>query len=415
MKKRLLTALLSLTISITSFAVIPTTAAAAPQTDLSDVQVAPEFDFTGQKIAELPAVDKLTVAANLKFENNQELEKVVIPENYVLSGSLKFSRCPNLKEIVMPELATELWVTITECDKLASFTMPVSPQTDLTQFSYVTVSNCKSMTELEVSNARRMYVKDMPALETLKLTASPHATSDDEYYNIDYASCPKLKDIYLYNADVQPTPKEAALMAENGITIHCPAADGWGTYLGHYNVNYTFIDAEALQGDANCDGNVDMADAVLIMQSIANPSKYKLTGQGRKNADTDGDGITSGDALAIQKKLLRLDGADVPDIDPSLLANTLFISETEGKSGFNSISFGDDGRFNYFYGKYFSAAQDFGTWTISGDTVILKGQYGTNSFRYKDDTLICIAEDSEGFGYNSQTDSENFIKVKENS
>ena len=306
MKKRLLTALLSLTISITSFAAIPTTAAAAPQTDLSDVQVAPEFDFTGQKIAELPAVDKLTVAANLKFENNQELEKVVIPENYVLSGSLKFSRCPNLKEIVMPELATELWVTITECDKLASFAMPVSPQTDLTQFSYVTVSNCKSMTELEVSNARRMSVKDMPALETLKLTASPHAASDEEYYNIDYASCPKLKDIYLYNADVQPTPKEAALMAENGITIHCPAADGWGTYLGHHNVNYTFIDAEALQGDANCDGNVDMADAVLIMQSIANPSKYKLTGQGRKNADTDGDGITNSDALAIQKKLLIL-------------------------------------------------------------------------------------------------------------
>ncbi|MGB4093724.1 MAG: dockerin type I repeat-containing protein [Ruminococcus flavefaciens] len=171
----------------------------------------------------------------------------------------------------------------------------------------------------------------------------------------------------------------------------------------------------AVDGDANCDSVTDISDSVLIMQSLANPSHYSITAQGNFNADTDGDGITSGDALAIQKKLLRLDRADVPDIDPSLLANTLFISETEGKSGFNSISFGDDGRFNYFYGKYFSAAQDFGTWTISGDTVILKGQYGTNSFRYKDDTLICIAEDSEGFGYNSQTDSENFIKVKENS
>ncbi|MCR5111778.1 MAG: dockerin type I repeat-containing protein [Ruminococcus sp.] len=293
--------------------------------------------------------------------------------------------------------------------------MPVSPQTDLTQFSYVTVSNCKSITELEVSNARRMSVKDMPALETLKLTASPHATSDEEYYNIDYASCPKLKDIFLYNADVQPTPKEAALMAENGITIHCPAADGWGTYLGHYNVNYTFIDAEALQGDANCDGNVDMADAVLIMQSIANPSKYKLTDQGRKNADTDGDGITTSDALAIQKKLLGLDTEDVPDIDPSLLANSLFYTETEDEL-FHSISFGDNGKFYYHFGIYTSSAQDQGTWTISGDTVILTGQYGTtNRFRYKDDTLICITENSEGFGYDKRIISEKFIKVKENS
>ncbi len=58
-----------------------------------------------------------------------------------------------------------------------------------------------------------------------------------------------------------------------------------------------------IKGDSNCDGTVD----VLIMQSIANPSKYKLTTQGSFNADTDSDGITSGDALAIQKKLLKLD------------------------------------------------------------------------------------------------------------
>ena len=61
-------------------------------------------------------------------------------------------------------------------------------------------------------------------------------------------------------------------------------------------------------GDANCDGKVDLSDAVLIMQSIANPSKYKLTEQGKKNADVSGenDGITGSDALAIQKYCLRL-------------------------------------------------------------------------------------------------------------
>ena len=60
-----------------------------------------------------------------------------------------------------------------------------------------------------------------------------------------------------------------------------------------------------------------MADAVLIMQSLANPAEFGIEGtdehhiteQGKKNADITGenDGITNADALAIQKKLLKLD------------------------------------------------------------------------------------------------------------
>lgn len=65
--------------------------------------------------------------------------------------------------------------------------------------------------------------------------------------------------------------------------------------------------SEYVSGDTNCDGELNMADAVLIMQSIANPSKYKVTAKGSFNADMDGDGITNLDALAIQKKLLKLE------------------------------------------------------------------------------------------------------------
>ena len=68
-------------------------------------------------------------------------------------------------------------------------------------------------------------------------------------------------------------------------------------------------------GDANCDGDLDMSDAVLVMQSFANPNKYGIDGtaenhltvMGEYNADMNGDGLTVGDALAIQKKLLGMD------------------------------------------------------------------------------------------------------------
>lgn len=68
-------------------------------------------------------------------------------------------------------------------------------------------------------------------------------------------------------------------------------------------------------GDANCDGNVDMADVVLIMQALANPDKYDLNGTdenhitfvGRANADVEPsvEGLTTEDALTIQKYLLK--------------------------------------------------------------------------------------------------------------
>ena len=84
-----------------------------------------------------------------------------------------------------------------------------------------------------------------------------------------------------------------------------------------YTGTYQFNLGITLEGDANCDSELSMADSVLIMQSLANPDKYgengtdehHITDNGKKNADIagDNDGITNADALAIQKKLLKLD------------------------------------------------------------------------------------------------------------
>ena len=69
-------------------------------------------------------------------------------------------------------------------------------------------------------------------------------------------------------------------------------------------------------GDANGDGQLDMSDVVLIMQSLANPNKYgvggteprALTSQGNANADVDKsvEGLTVNDALKIQQYLLGI-------------------------------------------------------------------------------------------------------------
>ena len=65
-------------------------------------------------------------------------------------------------------------------------------------------------------------------------------------------------------------------------------------------------------GDANCDGQVSIADAAALLQYIGNPDKYALTEQGKKNADcyNPGDGLTTSDAMAIQK----LDAGIIPSL-----------------------------------------------------------------------------------------------------
>ena len=57
-----------------------------------------------------------------------------------------------------------------------------------------------------------------------------------------------------------------------------------------------------LAGDANLDGKTTVADAVAILQNIANRDKYGLKEQGLINADIDGEaGVTANDALTLQK------------------------------------------------------------------------------------------------------------------
>lgn len=78
--------------------------------------------------------------------------------------------------------------------------------------------------------------------------------------------------------------------------------------VGIYNETF------GIKGDANCDGTVNMSDAVLIMQSTANPNKYGLYGtdethiteKGMRNADVNGNGVTNSDALEIQRLMLGL-------------------------------------------------------------------------------------------------------------
>ena len=125
--------------------------------------------------------------------------------------------------------------------------------------------------------------------------------------------------VYEYDASETPavtTTTTATTTAPKASSTTTAPAKETTTSSAVTTVSTSAGDKKVTYGDSNCDGSVDLADAVLIMQSIANPDKYGLKGnadnhiteQGQLNADCSnvGDGVTNTDALAIQKLSLKL-------------------------------------------------------------------------------------------------------------
>ncbi len=99
------------------------------------------------------------------------------------------------------------------------------------------------------------------------------------------------KSITLYYADAPAVSSTTASTAKTTTSATATTTASSQTTSG-----------KIVYGDANCDGKVALADAVAILQYLANSSKYPLTDEGKANADVDGEGgITANDALVLQK------------------------------------------------------------------------------------------------------------------
>ena len=100
-----------------------------------------------------------------------------------------------------------------------------------------------------------------------------------------------VKDIWYAGTAAKWAEISAELKVPRYVTVHFGAKA-----IGDKNATVK------VTGDANCDGKVNVADAVGVLQCIANASKYPLSDEGRINADCDGNpGITGTDAITIQK------------------------------------------------------------------------------------------------------------------
>ena len=89
-------------------------------------------------------------------------------------------------------------------------------------------------------------------------------------------------------------------------------AAGWVEYAKQLRPYDKLPEPENMQvtlwGDANCDGSIDVSDAVLLARFCTEDSTAAITDQGKQNADVNQDGnIELDDVTAILRKIAKLD------------------------------------------------------------------------------------------------------------
>ncbi len=292
---------------------------------------------SGDQIIDCKSLTKLeladngesTLLTNLTLKNYSKLESVIIPDNYVLNNNFTLNNCPMIKEIKLPAVSSLESVVISDCNSITNIILPETFSDDKSSFS---ISQCSSLSALDLSasNIANVTIEEMPALEKIifkKVQHIKYKVANCEKLNnltrslsfdteLSYETCASLKDVYYYEetSDKCHIP-DVMLLAKNSITVHVWKSNTvLQNYLDNNKVKYVFIDDEPVKGDANLDGQVNIADAVLVIQVATNPDKYaqgksefSITAQGEKNADVDGKaGLTNEDALLIQKFKLGL-------------------------------------------------------------------------------------------------------------
>ena len=288
----------------------------------------------GQTLLAVPNAEEYTVPEGVRSifyigSSNFDLKKLTISEG-VEEISNSFCNCFNLEEVNLPSTLRDVSFSFnsvfnltkvsyagrsTDWDNVSiefSFENGGIPAYDIDGVPLSTKENKYGQPEEQYAETSKPFVRLEDDVRTgLKVGDSVTFRVCGRSYDIQLSD-KKGKDVICYDV----TEKEAA--DESGATIMTytvkalsPGEADFDFLLDSqsspslslsFHVSEDGAEPQIRKGDANCDGKVTVADAVAVLQYIANKQKYPLTADGIANADIDGaEGITGGDATMIQK------------------------------------------------------------------------------------------------------------------
>lgn len=237
-----------------------------PDNDYGGCVAAIPFNF---KRVELTGGD---IVPEVGFAECSFLDEIILPEGIKSINYYDFWYCSGLKKLYIPESVTEISGSVFRG------------------------------TNLTIYGKKGSYAEEYATKNNIKFV---EYGSDD--YKIEHITAEKA-------ATGTTTVTTTVTTAKTTTTTTTTSKTSTTTAPKTSTTTSSTPAAVTVRGDANGDGELDMSDAVLIMQALANPNKYGVTGTspthitsaGFKSADTDGNGLTVNDALRIQKYLLGL-------------------------------------------------------------------------------------------------------------
>lgn len=256
----------------------------------------------------------MVIVNNILIDGKECTGNVIVPDGVkcIAEGAFEGSQ---ITDIVMPDSVVSIGdEAFLGCWKLSS----VKLSQNLTDIGEYAFSKCTSLTRIELPDSLRVIKRSVfEGCGNLVKVVLPKNINDIGYNAFN--GCYRLESIFIPKKIMNIS--DGAFKGCSNLVIQSDDNVYVRKYAENAKIKYEYVESASLAlrqtmaGDANCDGKVNMADVVLIMQSIANPDKYNLNGadathitlQGITNGDMDGNGITNYDAVVIQKKLLGLD------------------------------------------------------------------------------------------------------------
>lgn len=249
--------------------------------------------------------DSIKKIEHSAFYQCSNLKSIDIPESVTFIGDYAFSGCSSIEKLELPEkLETIGHGAFGSMDSLTSAKIPASVKT----IGYNLFSACKNLRSLKIDGTPVIssksetwieYYDEMSGMVVYCPNFEKFETASDTFKWIDKEDVEHeitaKQAMFTYNENAYYEKKDM-YTAEGDLLIPKSLKTG------------SSDKGDGKYGDANLDGNVDISDAVLIMQSISNPSKYQLSSAAKTLSDVTGnsDGVTNKDALAIQRYLLKL-------------------------------------------------------------------------------------------------------------
>lgn len=260
-----------------------------------------------------------------------KIQSVTIPESVKAVNSYAFYGCSELESLTIPADVEYIYANpALACDKMTAFHVDENNENYCDINGVLFRKDKTSLIAFPSGKAERYTVPDF--VESIGVNAFSRnnmlksVTVPKSVTMIDegaFGYCSSLETLKILNPKCEM--KTYLNIVYNKVvnkeyifngTIYADKMSPAYFYASEHGYNFKELGEEIFYGDANCDGEIQLADSVLILQSLSNPDGYGVNGtnpehiteQGMINADCSGsgNGLTTMDALAIQKYLLKL-------------------------------------------------------------------------------------------------------------